>query len=294
MAFRASHEDEQLSHRGRVGALAGRLRLRGMWRAARLPAERPAAGVRMRRLRPPALGDRRARSVSSHQDAVAQMVFGGLLAGPRQARRRRCFSPGAELRYATAWRSALSCARVGRTVRGGARRADRSRRELLRRPWQTGKPRSQSGRPKQELAGDRPWRRFRREAARQRHQAERLRRPAAPVSTILPGGDSQRAGAFGGRLGRAGRAGDYRRLRRLVDLGQDFRHYSVRSGRGEERRDHPAGDPTCCSANSKAWLNGTFHGVSAKHLPRRRCRPATAPTPAPVQPPRPDRSRAGQ
>ena len=74
-------------HRGAgVGAVAGRLRLRGMWRAARLPAERPAAGVRMRRLRPPALGDR-GHGVSSHQDAVAQMVFGGLLAGPRQARR---------------------------------------------------------------------------------------------------------------------------------------------------------------------------------------------------------------
>ena len=53
LAFRDRYADEQSC----IAALASvrwpdGFVCAGMWRAARLPAERPAAGVRMRRLRP--------------------------------------------------------------------------------------------------------------------------------------------------------------------------------------------------------------------------------------------------
>jgi ISXO2-like transposase domain len=50
-------------------------------------------------------------------------------------------------------------------------------------------------------------------------------------------------------------------------LADSFRHYSIVQG-GGENADAVLPIVHVLFSNVKTWLNGTFHGVSAKHLPR--------------------------
>src|SRR5436190_21973603 len=50
-------------------------------------------------------------------------------------------------------------------------------------------------------------------------------------------------------------------------LADSFRHYSIVQG-GGENADAVLPIVHVLFSNLKTWLNGTFHGVSAKHLPR--------------------------
>ena len=52
-----------------------------------------------------------------------------------------------------------------------------------------------------------------------------------------------------------------------TDLAQDFRHYAVVQGAGKNA-DTVLPIIHVLFSNIKTWLNGTFHGVSAKHLTR--------------------------
>src|SRR4029077_16207468 len=56
-------------------------------------------------------------------------------------------------------------------------------------------------------------------------------------------------------------------LRTYTGLAESFRHYSIVQG-GGENADAVLPIIHVLFSNVKTWLNGTFQGVSAKHLPR--------------------------
>ncbi len=84
---------------------------------------------------------------------------------------------------------------------------------------------------------------------------------------ILPAATAKELGAFVGASVALGARVITDGFDGYVDLGQDFRHYSVVQG---EAKNAETILPVIhvLFSNVKAWLNGTFHGVSAKHLPR--------------------------
>ena len=56
-------------------------------------------------------------------------------------------------------------------------------------------------------------------------------------------------------------------LKSYDGLADSFRHYSIVQG-GGKNADAVLPIVHVLFSNVKTWLNGTFHGVSAKHLPR--------------------------
>ena len=144
----------------------------------------------------------------------------------------------------------------------GARRADRSKSYGGR-----GKPesRGRSRRPKQELAGD-----CRGEGSTKR-QGSGIKQSGFVAGSarlaILPAATAKELGAFVGASVAPGARVITDGFDGYVDLGQDFRHYSVVQGAAKNAETILPVIHVLFS-NIKAWLNGTFHGVSAKHLPR--------------------------
>ena len=84
---------------------------------------------------------------------------------------------------------------------------------------------------------------------------------------ILPAATAKELGAFVGASVAPGARVITDGFDGYVDLGQDFRHYSVVQGAAKNAETILPVIHVLFS-NIKAWLNGTFHGVSAKHLPR--------------------------
>ena len=84
---------------------------------------------------------------------------------------------------------------------------------------------------------------------------------------VLPAATAKQLGAFVGASVAPGARVITDGFDGYVDLGRDFRHYSVVQG---EAKNAETILPVIhvLFSNVKAWLNGTFHGVSAKHLPR--------------------------
>jgi transposase-like protein len=84
---------------------------------------------------------------------------------------------------------------------------------------------------------------------------------------ILPAATGDELGAFVGAAVKAGARVITDGYKGYNDLAEDFRHYAL-------VQKTPKNAETILPvihvlfSNIKAWLNGTFHGVSAKHLPR--------------------------
>ena len=84
---------------------------------------------------------------------------------------------------------------------------------------------------------------------------------------ILPAATAKELGAFVGTAIEPGARVITDGFDGYVDLGRNFRHYSVVQGAAKNAETILPVIHVLFS-NIKAWLNGTFHGVSAKHLPR--------------------------
>lgn len=84
---------------------------------------------------------------------------------------------------------------------------------------------------------------------------------------ILPAASAEELGTFVGASVKPGARVITDGFNGYNDLGQDFRHYAVIQGAGKNAETVLPVIHVLFS-NIKTWLNGTFHGVSAKHLAR--------------------------
>src|ERR1700730_16065041 len=230
----------------------------------------------MRDLPPAGIGDRR-NGVSADANRSDQVVSRRLSDGPRQA---RGFGQVSAARTGGGVSDGLdhgaqAAPRAERGSVASAARLSGSRRDLHWWPRRPDKPRSQHGQPRQE-----PGRRCRRKGAGAKNRSGKhghaVRRQHGFLAgdariAVLPAATGAKLGAFlkanvaaNSHLltdGFAGyRGGD-------AGLDEHLKHTPVVQGEAANAGEFFPIIHTLFS-NIKAWLVGTHHGVSAKHLPR--------------------------
>src|SRR6516225_9627027 len=243
----------------RIGgvALAQRVHLRQVRRAAGLSTGGSTAGFRMCRLRAAAFGDRR-DGLSPHPHAVAQMVCGGMADRARQAPRVGSVPgarTGAELRHGLSERPEYpldGLIEIDESYYGGRGKPESRGRSLT-------DPNKSLMAIAVETLTDSPRRG---EGIKKRHfVAGSARIAVLPAATAADLGGFVRGSAKpGARIITDG-------LKSYDGLADSFRHYSIVQN-GGKNADAVLPIVHVLFSNVKTWLNGTFHGVSAKHLPR--------------------------
>src|SRR6266446_6664829 len=253
----------------RIGgvALAQRVHLRRVRGAAGLSTGGATAGFRMCRLRAAAIGDRR-DGLSPHPHGVAQMVRGGMAVGQDKRGVSALFlARELALRYDTAWLMAHKL-RHGLSERpeyplDGLIEIDESYYGGRGKPASRGRGLTDPNKSLMAIAVETvPASPRQGKGIKQSHfVAGSARIAVLPAATAADlGGFVRGAAKPGARIITDG-------LKSYDGLADSFRHYSIVQD-GGKNADAVLPIVHVLFSNVKTWLNGTFHGVSAKHLPR--------------------------
>jgi transposase-like protein len=241
--------------------------VRGLRWADGLSTGGSAAGFRVRRLWAAAFGDRR-DGVSPHPHAAAQVVRGGVDDGQDKRGVSALFlARELALRYDTAWLMAHKL-RHGLIERpeyplDGLLEIDESYYGGRGKPGSRGRSLTDPNKSLMAIAVETVP-----ASPRQGEGIKKSRFVAGSARiAVLPAATAAHLGGFVCSAAKPGARLITDGLKSYDGLADGFRHYSIVQG-GGKNADAVLPIVHVLFSNVKSWLNGTFHGVSAKHLPR--------------------------